>query len=573
VTLLGAVAGLFYTVAGKRGVGAAQQAKEDEEARERAALGLPVAFGSSNQQPKKKKKKKRKNKKSHHKNSRSGSTSGRHTPSNGRIAWDDTRVYQNVADPATEGMNSFEMRDHHLAQFHRYYPHLTEKAQEKYHFPGPPPTAPASPIELPEKGPPNASNGTEPYLHHRPGKAVTLPGEQEPSEPATTDAALETVERTLAAVQKSVGSFLDTGLVVDRSKAKIIDPPSGSLTAYEALDHTLDSMERSLKMLSEKIASVKETKVAVLSQVAVEGCEGEEKHDPTVEEMKKQAAFEKRRAARIDNWAAYHYTQYLRCCSRVLAQFFKQKKVEQIPMHKIFMAEFNEEEMEEWRKVEPPNAQIPEKYWYQRQRLFTRFAEGIQLHYEKADGTLDVEGWYSATPESIAKEIAIRCGTGVVVDAMCGCGGNAIQFALNGAKRVVAIELDAKRLELCKNNARVYGVEDKIEFINGNAFEVLPTLTDVDCVFLAPPWGGMLYHEKYFDIRKMSVDGVEIFKVAQKVSRNIAYFLPRNVDKKQIVSLAGQDGLVELAKNVMFGKVKSITAYFGDLADKKRLAY
>jgi len=39
------------------------------------------------------------------------------------------------------------------------------------------------------------------------------------------------------------------------------------------------------------------------------------------------------------------------------------------------------------------------------------------------------EGWFSATPEKIAEHIAERCQCDLVVDAFCGVGSNAIQFA------------------------------------------------------------------------------------------------------------------------------------------------
>ena len=39
------------------------------------------------------------------------------------------------------------------------------------------------------------------------------------------------------------------------------------------------------------------------------------------------------------------------------------------------------------------------------------------------------EGWFSYTPEMIAQHIAERCRCDLVVDAFCGVGSNAIQFA------------------------------------------------------------------------------------------------------------------------------------------------
>ncbi|KAG5543475.1 hypothetical protein RHGRI_016262 [Rhododendron griersonianum] len=67
------------------------------------------------------------------------------------------------------------------------------------------------------------------------------------------------------------------------------------------------------------------------------------------------------------------------------------------------------------------------KYWCQRYLLFSRFDEGIKM---------DEEGWFSVTPESIAKHHALRCGAGIIVDCFTGVGGNAIQFAQRTADLV-----------------------------------------------------------------------------------------------------------------------------------------
>lgn len=39
-------------------------------------------------------------------------------------------------------------------------------------------------------------------------------------------------------------------------------------------------------------------------------------------------------------------------------------------------------------------------------------------------------------------------------------------------------------------------MEDRIQFIVGDFFKVIPTLTAVDVIFLSPPWGGPDYLEK-----------------------------------------------------------------------------
>lgn len=48
------------------------------------------------------------------------------------------------------------------------------------------------------------------------------------------------------------------------------------------------------------------------------------------------------------------------------------------------------------------------------------------------------EGWFSVTPEKIAEHIALRVqdsfNAELIIDAFCGVGGNAIQFALTGKR-------------------------------------------------------------------------------------------------------------------------------------------
>ncbi|XP_062284611.1 trimethylguanosine synthase isoform X1 [Scomber scombrus] len=203
------------------------------------------------------------------------------------------------------------------------------------------------------------------------------------------------------------------------------------------------------------------------------------------------------------------------------------------------------------------------KYWAQRYRLFSRFDEGIRL---------DREGWFSVTPEKIAEHIALRVDhsfsdSQLVIDAFCGVGGNSIQFALTG-KRVLAVDIDPIRLDLARHNAVVYGVADRIDFLQGDFLQLAPHLRG-DVVFLSPPWGGPDYlTAEVFDIKTMmEPDGFQIFHLAKQISDNIVYFLPRNADMDQIASLAGPGGKVEVEQNFLNNKLKTLTAYFGNLIE------
>ena len=110
-----------------------------------------------------------------------------------------------------------------------------------------------------------------------------------------------------------------------------------------------------------------------------------------------------------------------------------------------------------------------------------------------------------------------------------------------------------------------------------------------DVVFLSPPWGGPQYlNAPSFLLENMQPDGFDIYKTAREITANIAYFLPRNINADQVcdrfpntllgityifclcsvmqlVQLAAPDGQTEIEQNVLNGKVKTVTAYYGEL--------
>ncbi|MEQ2304702.1 Trimethylguanosine synthase [Ameca splendens] len=68
---------------------------------------------------------------------------------------------------------------------------------------------------------------------------------------------------------------------------------------------------------------------------------------------------------------------------------------------------------------------------------------------------------------------------------------------------VLAIDIDADRLDMARHNAVVYNIVDQIDFLQGDFLQLAPTLRG-DVVFLSPPWGGPDYlNADVFDIRTM----------------------------------------------------------------------
>ncbi|GJN40911.1 hypothetical protein PR202_gn00328 [Eleusine coracana subsp. coracana] len=166
------------------------------------------------------------------------------------------------------------------------------------------------------------------------------------------------------------------------------------------------------------------------------------------------------------------------------------------------------------------------KYWTQRYSLFSLFDSGIKM---------DEEGWFSVTPEPIAKHHASRVDAGVMIDCFTGVGGNAIQFAskyvtvilhmsmhplrecqviscphghyhghfvspwtLSWAfclesvcevtfhtndinyffrcKHVIAVDIDPQKIDCAQHNASIYGVNDHIDFVVGDFLCIAPHL-------------------------------------------------------------------------------------------------
>lgn len=175
------------------------------------------------------------------------------------------------------------------------------------------------------------------------------------------------------------------------------------------------------------------------------------------------------------------------------------------------------------KPVYPPeirdNSQL-KKYWHKRFSLFKKFDQGVKL---------DEESWYSVTPEIVAKHTAERCKCDVIIDAFCGAGGNTIQFART-CNKVIAIDIDPKKIELAKNNAHVYGVTEKIEFIVGDFMQLADGLKG-DVVFLSPPWGGPSYlREPVYDLETMLQPAPlsKLLEASRKVTEDVVVFLPRN---------------------------------------------
>ena len=150
--------------------------------------------------------------------------------------------------------------------------------------------------------------------------------------------------------------------------------------------------------------------------------------------------------------------------------------------------------------------------------------------------SLDREALYSLSIQEVARTVAAEIRGQTVIDAFCGAGGNAIALASAG-KKVIAVELDTRRLEMAQQNARLFGVSDRISFFQGDSSALMKSMK-ADAVFLDMPWGGPDYYKKeQFGLDDFKPAGSEMIRLALALADEVAIKLPRNFDFSQFQEL------------------------------------
>lgn len=121
---------------------------------------------------------------------------------------------------------------------------------------------------------------------------------------------------------------------------------------------------------------------------------------------------------------------------------------------------------------------------------------------------------------------------------------------------------------MARQNARIYGVDDKIDFLVGNYFDLIDGIK-ADIVFLSPPWGGPSYmkYDTVYDLEEylLPVPASKLMEATRKITEDIVLYLPRNSNTKQLAVLAGAGKGVEIEQNFLDRKLVAITAYYGKL--------
>jgi THUMP domain-like/RNA cap guanine-N2 methyltransferase len=111
-----------------------------------------------------------------------------------------------------------------------------------------------------------------------------------------------------------------------------------------------------------------------------------------------------------------------------------------------------------------------------RSRASTKFSRAEEMFFTRA-------GWEQASAEIVARHRRERYrDSAVIADLCCGIGGDLVALAVES--RVIGVDRDPVHLWMARENARAYGVLDRVEIRESDVRHV--DLGDVDAVFIDP---------------------------------------------------------------------------------------
>ena len=162
----------------------------------------------------------------------------------------------------------------------------------------------------------------------------------------------------------------------------------------------------------------------------------------------------------------------------------------------------------------------------------------------------DSEGlWSISHPQSadlISNKIKLFEKTGIkintIYDSTAGLGGNTLSFAKHFNK-VISVENDVERFKLLKNNIQNYNYNN-VELYNDDSIKLISTLdTQIDVIFVDPPWGGPNYkYEDDIDIKMSNLNLTQLcqlfysYEYQKNKVKLLVFKLPYNCNYQEMLS-------------------------------------
>jgi len=176
----------------------------------------------------------------------------------------------------------------------------------------------------------------------------------------------------------------------------------------------------------------------------------------------------------------------------------------------------------------------------------------------------DQDAYYMSCPEKIAKHLAKQLVNFKIAVELCTAVGiTAIQLA-KIMDKVYAVDIDKTRIKNAKENAKLYRVEDKIEFIVGDVLDsnLLKNLS-AEVAILDPDWSATgtkkSAHVKTLDDTQPNLK--KMFRLTKRfISPNIVIRIPNTFTFKTLSGF----GPCKIENIIWHDKIKFKLAYFLD---------
>lgn len=174
----------------------------------------------------------------------------------------------------------------------------------------------------------------------------------------------------------------------------------------------------------------------------------------------------------------------------------------------------------------------------------------------------DDDAYYMSCPEVVGRHIASQLSDfDSVVELCCAVGITVIQLAKN-INKVIAIDINQDRISDAKKNAALYGVQDKIEFIIGDALDrdLLKNIS-AEVAILDPDWSAE-DTEKSVHVNSIDDTRPSMRKMFSLVKRYITPNIVIRIPKNFTFDTLSYFGCCRLENILWGGEVKFKLAYF-----------
>ena len=185
----------------------------------------------------------------------------------------------------------------------------------------------------------------------------------------------------------------------------------------------------------------------------------------------------------------------------------------------------------------------------------------IKDKFSKKELYFDTYGLRYSTPEIIGRYRAERIRSYRIADISCGVGMQAIFFARTNIE-VLCVDIDKKRIEYAKRNAKAYGVRN-IRFISGDCCsdEIYAIAKNYDLIFSDP---ARKEEEKERDLKNLLPSPLKIMEKYGK--RDYIFDLPPQISQAKIPKSWEKEYIS------LNGSIRRLTAYIGSLYRVNRRA-